>query len=66
MHMQGCNDRAALEAAAEDLRGFLEEVQVEEEEALFEVWNSLTYGSLQSTLFMSKPAVIKFPATTQL
>jgi hypothetical protein len=42
MHMQGCNDRAALEAAAEELQGFLEEVQVEEEEALFEVWNSLT------------------------
>lgn len=48
MHTQGCSDRVALEAAAEELRGFLEEVQVEEEEALFEVWK-LTHGCLQST-----------------
>lgn len=62
--MQGCNDRVALEAAAEELRGFLEEVQVEEEEALFEVWNALM-DVCSPPVFIIKPAGMKFTATLQ-
>ncbi len=64
--MQGCTDRASLEAVAEELRGFLEEVHVEEEEALFEVRISrspICVCSLHVSLI--KPAGVKLHSQLQ-
>ncbi len=42
---QGCDDTEALEGAASQLREYLEEVEVNEEEALFEVGALSTFGN---------------------